>query len=97
MKPVKRIEIIIEIPVVSTLLGIMREQGLTDYTVYHNLTGAGHRGERRNDEPAGGSGNACVLTALPPEKLSAFVEMIRPILQRRGGICLVSDAEWVDH
>lgn len=97
MKPVKRIEIIIEIPALPTLLATLRELGLTDYTVYHNLTGAGHRGVRHNDEPAGGAGNACVLTTTPPEALEALVEKIRPLLKRQGGVCLVSDAEWVIH
>jgi len=97
MRKVKRVEIIIGIPTVPVLLEVMREQGLTGYTVYHNLTGAGHRGERLNDEPAGGGGNACVLSALPPENLEAFLELLRPMLQIHGGICLVSDAEWLVH
>jgi len=97
MKDVKRIEIIIGIPALPVLLEAMREMGLTDYTVYHNLTGSGHRGERLNDEPAGGSGNACVLLALPPESLNSILEHLRPILRTHGGICLVSDAKWLLH
>jgi len=97
MQQVKRIEIIIDTPELPALLAILREQDVSGYTVFGNVTGAGGRGERRNDEPGGGAGNACILTAVPPEKAAALVEAMRPILKRRGGICLVSDAGSVKH
>jgi hypothetical protein len=78
-------------------LAILREQDVSGYTVFGNVTGAGERRERRDDEPGGGAGNACILTAVPPEKAAALVEAVRPILKRRGGICLVSDASSVKH
>lgn len=97
MQPVKRLEIIIDAPEVPILLGVLREHGARGYTVISPVTGAGDRGERRNDEPGGGSANACVITALPPDEAAALVEAVRPILKSRGGVCLVSDAEWVKH
>ena len=97
MQQVKRLEIIIDTPEVPALLAVLREQGVSGYTVFGSVTGAGGRGERRNDEPGGGSGNTCILTAIPPEKVAALVQVLRPILKRRGGICLVSDASSVVH
>lgn len=97
MQQVKRIEIIIDTPEVPELLAVLRAQGVSGYTIFGNVTGAGDRGERRNDEPAGGSGNTCILTTAPPEKAATLIEAIRPILKRRGGVCLVSDALWVKH
>jgi len=97
MQQVKRIEIIIDTPEVPALLAVLREQKVSGYTVFHSVTGAGDRGERRNDEPGGGGGNACILTAALPENATALVEAVRPVLRRRGGICLVSDASWVKH
>ncbi|CAN5910023.1 hypothetical protein BH11VER1_BH11VER1_09910 [soil metagenome] len=97
MTPVKRIEIIIDAPEVPSLLAILRENGVSGYSVISPITGAGERGERNNDEPGGGSGNACILTAVPPEKVTALIEAVRPILKRRGGVFLVSDALWVIH
>ena len=55
------------------------------------------RGERRNDEPGGGSGNACVVAAIAPDKLPAAVAAVRPLRKRRGGLCLVTDAQSVRH
>jgi nitrogen regulatory protein PII len=97
MQLVKRLEIIIDAPEVPALLAVLRKHGAGGYTVISPVTGAGDRGERRNDEPGGGAGNACVLTAAPPEQASILIEAVRPILKKRGGVCLVSDAHWVVH
>ena len=97
MQHVKRIEIIIDAPEVPALLAVLRTHGASGYTVFHSVTGSGHRGERRDDEPGGGAGNACVLTALPAEKASEVIDAVRPILKKRGGVCLVTDAQWVVH
>ncbi len=97
MQNVKRLEIIIDTPELPALTTILRQQGVSGYSVFHGLSGSGFRGERRNDEPDGGSGNACVLLAAPAEQIGPLIEAIRPIISQRGGICLVSDAQWVIH
>ncbi len=97
MQTVKRIEIIVDSPELPELTATLRAHGVSGYTVFSSLTGSGDRGSRANDEPGGGSGNICLLTAVPPEKATSLVEAIRPILKRRGGICLVSDAQSVVH
>jgi nitrogen regulatory protein PII len=97
MKDVKRIEIIIDAPEVPGLLATLRSAGVSGYSVFSPVTGAGERGERRNDEPGGGSGNSCILIAVPPENVAAIIAAVRPTLRRRGGICLVSDARWLIH
>lgn len=97
MQAIKRIEIIIDAPEVPALLAVLRKHGSGGYTVISPVTGAGDRGERRDDEPGGGAGNACVLTTALPENAPALIEAVRPILKARGGVCLVSDAQWVIH
>ena len=97
MQPVKRIEIIVDAPEVPALLAILQAHGADGYTIIRPVTGAGDRGERRDDEPGGGSANAYVLTASAPEKAADLVEAVRPVLKKRGGVCLVSDAQWVIH
>jgi hypothetical protein len=97
MQTVKRIEIIVDAPELAELTATLRAHSINSYTVFSSLTGSGDRGTRANDEPGGGSGNICLLTAVPPEKSTLLVEAIRPILKRRGGICLVSDAQSVMH
>jgi nitrogen regulatory protein PII len=97
MRPVKRLEIIVDSPEVPEIEELLRREGASGYTVFSQLRGSGDRGQRYNDEPGGGDGNACVLVAVPVEDVMRYVEAIRPILRRRGGICLVSDAHWVLH
>ena len=96
MQPVKRVEIVVDSPEVPDLLALLRREQFGGYTVFAHLSGGGDRGERRDDEPSGG-GNACVLVAVPEPRLPRLVELVRPVLKRRGGMCLVSDASWVLH
>jgi len=96
MQPVKRIEIVVDSPEVPELLRLLWREGVGGYTVFGHLRGAGDRGERRDDEPSGG-GNACVLVAVPADSLARVIEVVRPVLKRRGGMCLVTDAHWVVH
>jgi hypothetical protein len=97
MQPVKRVEIIVDSPELPALLAALRQGGVRGYTIISPVTGLGTRGERRNDEPGGGSGSACILIALPSEEAAAVVEVVRPVIKKRGGVCLVSDAQWVVH
>lgn len=97
MQTGKRVEIIIDCPEVPALLAALRQCGVRGYTIISPVTGLGERGERRNDEPGGGSGNACILIALPSEEAAAVVEVVLPVIKKRGGVCLVSDAQWVVH
>jgi nitrogen regulatory protein PII len=97
MQHVKRIEIITDAVQLRDLLGLLERHGVSGYSVFHRITGAGDRGEQRGDELTGTSENVCVLIALPPEHAGEIVEAMRPMLKKRGGICLVSDAQWVRH
>jgi len=97
MKPVKRIEIVVDAPEVPELLEVLRVAGVGGYTVFTQLRGAGDRGYRDNEEPGGGDGNACVVTVAAAGEELRVVDAVRPILKRRGGMCLVSDALWVVH
>lgn len=97
MKPVKRIEIITNSLELKELLRALKDGGVSGYTVISPVTGAGDRGEQFGDELTGVFNNAYVLTLAEPDRAAQLVEAIRTILQRHGGICLVSDAQWVKH
>ena len=97
MKPVKRIEIITTALELRPLLSALKECGVSGYTVISPVTGSGERGEQLGDELTGASNNVYVLTLAEPDDAAKIIEPIRSILKRHGGICLVSDAEWVRH
>lgn len=96
MSAVKRIEIVVDALQLQRLLDALDRSGLRGYTVLPNARGRGKRGMRRADELTDALKNAYVLAACPPEKVESVIEAVRPLLQRFGGVCLVSDAEWIE-
>ena len=97
MKPCKRIEIVLEQALASRVADALTDAGAPGYTFIDHAGGAGDRGLRRADEPTGTSTNCMFIIACPAEDVERLVEIVRPILSRSGGICLVSDALWVRH
>ncbi len=98
MKPSKRVEIVIEQQLASRMADLLVSLGVPGYTLIPNVAGRGDRGLRRADEPTGTSTNSMFIIALDDfDLIDKIVEEIRPILSRSGGICLVSDAQWVRH
>ncbi|MCB1694678.1 MAG: transcriptional regulator [Pseudomonadales bacterium] len=98
MKPCKRIEIVIETPMAQTLTELLRQAGAPGFTLVPEVRGAGDRGERRADELSGDSSNCLVLIACDDQAMvDTILEAVRPLLSRSGGICLVSEAQWLRH
>lgn len=98
MKPCKRLEIVIESALQNKMADRLVELGASGYSVIHPTAGVGDRGMRRDDEPMGTSSNSIFIVACETEELAEkIVAGVRPLLTRSGGICLVSDAQWVRH
>ena len=98
MKPCKRIEIVIETPLVPSLVALLKELDVPGYTLIPDIRGSGDRGIRRADELSGESSNSVVLIACDdPAIVESLLESVRPLIRRSGGICLLSDAHWLRH
>ncbi len=97
MMPVKKIEIIVDELEMPKVLKLLDDAGVSGYTVIKDATGKGDRGLRSGDDLTGVFANSYVMTACPGEQLDLIVESVRPILKQRGGVCLVSDAQWIVH
>mgnify|MGYP000719434153 CR=1 FL=1 len=98
MTPCKRIEIVIEAPQAQRLTEGLRQLGVGGFTLIPDVRGSGDRGERRADELAGDSSNCLILIACDnQETVDTVLEVVRPLLSRSGGVCLVSDALWLRH
>jgi nitrogen regulatory protein PII len=97
MESVKRIEIITDAHEMREICHLLEGLGITGYSVVREVTGRGDRGVQSGDELTGVFSNSLLLTTCAPERVAELVEVIRPALKRRGGICLVSDALWVRH
>ena len=95
MKPVKRIEIVIEEIELANVIEELDRIGVVGYTVVPGAGGRGERGVRY--ESLQGLGNVLLTIACDAQQATQVIEAIRPILRRYGGVCLVSDALWVIH
>jgi nitrogen regulatory protein PII len=97
MDNVKRIEIIIDAPHAKQVLDLLRRIGVSGYTVIRGVTGSGERGVRANDELTDVFSNTYVITACNAALATKVMDALRPVLKANGGVCLVSDAQWLKH
>ncbi len=95
MKPVKRIEIVIEEIEVDNVISELDRIGVVGYTIVPRAAGRGERGVRY--ESVQGLNNVLMTIACDERQAAQVIDAIRPVLKRYGGICLVSDAMWVIH
>ena len=98
MRPCKRLEIVIERSQASLVEQLLKEAGASGYTVIQNAGGGGDRGYRRADDVTDADENCVFVVAVERDAIvEEIIEGVRPMLQRFGGVCLVSDANWVIH
>lgn len=97
MTPIKKIEIITDSIHMKSVVAELDRIGVTGYSIIREVVGKGDRGQQIHDELTDVFRNSYVMTACDPSLVETVVAAVRPILDRHGGICLVSDAAWVAH
>lgn len=98
MRPCKRIEIVIERTQAQRIERVLTRAGATGFTVIQNARGGGDRGYRRADDVTDTDENCIFVVATEDESIwREIVDSVRPVLERFGGVCLVTDAQWVVH
>lgn len=97
MEPVCRIEIVIDARHSADVIGLLKDQEVTGWTLVPGASGSGERGARLGDDITDVSNNHVVLTTCAPDRLEALTESLRPLLKQVGGMCLVSEARWLKH
>ncbi|MEB3283302.1 MAG: P-II family nitrogen regulator [Lyngbya sp.] len=97
MQAVKKVEIIVSSLEIQEVLEVLTQANVSGYTVMNNTSGKGDRGVA-NDDLGTVLSNSYIMTVCTNEKqLNQVVDDITPILKRVGGVCLVTDANWVLH
>jgi nitrogen regulatory protein PII len=91
MHLVKKIEIIANSFELGKLLDSLEHAGITGHAVIRNVAGKGLSGGSE-DLDMTMLDNVYVIAFCAPENIKAVVENIRPILNKFGGTCYVSDA-----
>lgn len=97
MKSVKRIEIVVDSVELKRLTDLLEKAQLKGYTVIKDVLGRGIHGLRDGGDLTDVLTNIYVLIACNEDEVQPLIEQLRPILTRFGGICLVSDAQWLIH
>lgn len=97
MERVKKVEIITTSLELDKVLDTLNSLNVSGYSVIRNVIGKGGRGIADDDIEMSVLSNVYVMTTCPPENVQNLVDNIRPILKKFGGVCLVSDAEWIIH
>jgi len=97
MTPVKRIDIVVSAHELDAVTEALEGLGIEGYTIIRNVSGKGSRGVRNEDELSNVFRNVCITVACDPSKAPQVVETVRPFLRRYGGMCLLSEAQWVLH
>jgi nitrogen regulatory protein PII len=97
MEAVKKVEIITSTLEIERVLDLLDRVGVSGYTVIKDLEGKGDRGiaDGKIDKVFS---NAYILTVCANNKqIDDLVTKVTPILKKVGGVCLVTDANWVSH
>lgn len=94
--PMKRIEIIIDSGRLEELINLLIETGTRGYTVIKKVSGLGSRGTRDPNDILWDEGNAVVILACQEDQVAKIMEGLRPKLKKYGGMCLISECEWVE-
>jgi nitrogen regulatory protein PII len=93
MHSVKRIEIISDSVELTKIVAGLKSAGVTNYTVIRNVSGTGGRNSRdSSDLDMARIENDYVIAFCLPEEIKSVAEAIRPILNKFGGTCYISDA-----
>ena len=97
MKAVKKVEIVVESDFLPKIVSLLEKEGINGYTIIRQASGKGAKGIRDGYGLTDVFQNNYILLACSEEELQRITEPLRALLKRIGGICLVSDAQWLIH
>lgn len=90
MQPIKRIEIFSDSVELGKILKGLKKAGVSNCTVIRHVSGSGVRGTIGDDIDMLLE-NDYVIAFCTLEQVGPVVEIIRPILNKFGGSCYISD------
>jgi nitrogen regulatory protein PII len=84
----KRVEIIASSVELGKIIEGLKKSQIQGYTVIENVGGQNSRGEASDDLAT----SVYVIAFCLPDRIKTLVENIKPILNKFGGTCYISDA-----
>ncbi|MDV6345473.1 DUF190 domain-containing protein [Nitrosomonas sp. Is37] len=93
--PLKRVEIIIDEEDFDEIQKICRSLDIRGYTYLREVGGFGSRGKRQSEEIFLHEKNILIIIACTEDQAEKLVKTISGRMKEIGGICLISDCDWV--
>lgn len=97
MQDVKKIEIIIDTSWLEDTTKILDSVSVSGYTIIKDTSGKGDRGLSCPDIGCSFSNSYIITVCTNERQLNSLVQKITPLLKKLGGVCLVTEAKWVNH
>ena len=92
----KRLEIVIGIEQLEQLMELLAICEVRGYTVIKNAGGLGSRGARNPDDVILTDENAVIILACKEDQAQKVLNELRPAMKEFGGMCLISDCQWIE-
>lgn len=91
----RKIEILLDAPLVATAIGIIERAGVTGYTLLPASGGAGRGGRWSDDQVTRADSKVLLLTIARVEQTDAIVAALEPLLDSHGMIIMLSSVQVV--
>lgn len=91
MKPQKKVEIIIESVQKNKIITFLEKLEINGYSVIPSVMGKGAHGYHDSKGLSNTLSNTYFMTICSSEKAHELAQAIKPLIDRYGGICILSD------
>ncbi|HMT45050.1 MAG TPA: DUF190 domain-containing protein [Chakrabartia sp.] len=91
----KRIEILVDTPLVARIVRYAREADISGWSVLHVDSGGGRDGEWTQSELTGAAAKTIVLIVTNAEKAQRLVDRLAPLLDSYGLLLTIGDVNVV--
>jgi PII-like signaling protein len=91
----KRIEILVDTPLVGRVVAKLREAGISGWSVIHVDSGGGRSGEWQQDDVTGAAAKTIVLAIASEAKAAAVADALGPLLDSYGLLLTIGDVQVV--
>jgi nitrogen regulatory protein PII len=96
MESVKKVQIITGSVYTKKVIELLEEEGsISGYSIIPNIIGKGPRGLQDGSGLHNAFNNSMILVACSEEQLNTFIEPLRKLMNKVGGVCLVDDCSWL--
>ena len=94
LHPMKKIEIVLKGDHLASIEDLLKQGGVTGYTIIRDVSGLGHGGYHGgrllfNDRDS----FVMIITVAPEEKIQQILTGLKPFFERHSGVMFVSDTQ----